>query len=194
MLRTNLATRPFYNERLAAILVALLALVVAVVTIVNVVTFIRLTTRQAALGSQASKQETRATELRRQAQQAQAAVDREWLTSVARASHEANAVIDRRTFSWTELFNRFEATLPDEVRITSVAPARDDRGRFVVTIGVVSRTIADVETFMDALESRGGFEHVLARQDQVDDDGMVESVISGVYLPPAAQASAGGQP
>ena len=28
------------------------------------------------------------------------------------AAHEANQLIDRRAFSWTDLFNRFEATLP----------------------------------------------------------------------------------
>ena len=194
MLRTNLATRPFYNERFAAVVVGLLAFVVAIVTILNVGAFVRLTSRQATLGSEASKAETRATDLRRQAQQARAAVDREWLASVARASHEANAVIDRRTFSWTELFNRFESTLPPDVRITSVTPTRDTEGRFVVTIGTVSRTVTDVETFMDALESRGGFENVLARQERVDDDGLIESLISGAYLTPGAAPASKRQP
>ena len=39
--------------------------------------------------------------------------------SVSVDARQANDLIERRTFSWTELFNRFEHTLPDDVRITT---------------------------------------------------------------------------
>ena len=41
---------------------------------------------------------------------------------MASAAREANLLIDRRTFSWTELFNQFEATLPADVRISTITP------------------------------------------------------------------------
>jgi hypothetical protein len=43
---------------------------------------------------------------------------------VQTAAHEANALIDRRTFSWTELLNQFQATLPPDVRIGGVHAAK----------------------------------------------------------------------
>ena len=44
------------------------------------------------------------------------------------AAREANQLIDRRAFSWTDLFNRFEETLPADVRIVAVTPQVDTRG------------------------------------------------------------------
>ena len=190
MLRTNLATRPFYNERLAAILVWGLAAIVVVVTLANVARLASLSGRDAELRQEAAGNEQRATELRRQAQQARARVDPAHVRRVALAAREANALIDGRTFSWTELFNRFEATLPAGVRLASVQPARDEDGRFIVNISVIAREVDEIDAFMEALESRGGFRDVLARRESIDEVGRIEPEISGTYLA-TAEAEAG---
>ena len=44
-------------------------------------------------------------------------------------ARQANELIDRRTFSWTDLFNQFETTFPDDVRITAVRPTLDEKRR-----------------------------------------------------------------
>ena len=87
------------------------------------------------------------------------------------AAREANALIDRRTFSWTELLNQFQSTLPPDVRIAGVQPQIDDEGRRLVQISVFSRRIEDLEEFMDALEKTGAFSGVLPRSDQPDEVG-----------------------
>ena len=182
MLRTNLATRPFYNERLAAILVWGLAAIVAVITIVNAGRLSSLWGRDAELRQEAAQNEQRAAELRQQAQQARSRVDPAHLKTVAHAAREANAIIDGRTFSWTELFNRFEATLPPGVRLASVQPYRGADGRFIVRIAVMGRDVDQIDAFMEALETRGGFRDVLARQESIDDEGRIEATLTGTYL------------
>lgn len=195
MLRTNLATRPFYNERLTALVIGALALLVAVGTVLNLVWLVSLSGRDAALREEAQETTARAADLRRQAQAARARVDRKELLAVSAAAQEANALIDGRTFSWTELFNRFEETLPRGVRITAVHPARDQDGeRFSVTIDVEAREVDEVEAFMDALEARGGFHEVLARREQVDDEGLVVVSVTGFYAPSALQVENTGGP
>jgi Tfp pilus assembly protein PilN len=195
MWRTNLATRPFYNERLAAILVGALTLAVALLTVANVGALMSLSGRTADLRRETAENDARAAQLRSQAQQARVSVDPERLSAVAAAAHEANVLIDGRTFSWTELFNRFEATLPPGVRIAGVQPRRDDTGRFVITIEVVAREVDQVDAFMEALEQRGGFHDVLARREQVDDEGLIETTMSGIYMAePAATPAEGDQP
>ena len=191
-LRTNLATRPFYNQRLAAVVVGVLAVVVLVFTLVNVVALVSLSGRSAELRGEAAENDARTADLRRRAQHARASVNPDHFERVAAAAHEANVLIDGRTFSWTELFNRFEATLPAGVRITAVQPRRDDQGRFVVTIGVVAREVDEVNAFMEALEERGGFRDVLARREQVDEEGLIETTVSGTYVPSAAPAVPSG--
>lgn len=191
MLRTNLATRPFYNERLAMLLVGLLGVAIILFTLFNIVQLATLSGRDVTLRKQAADDDARAADLRRRAEQARLSVNREQLAKTAAAAHEANGLIDRRTFSWTDLFNRFEDTLPPGVRITGVQPRRDAQQRFVVTIDVVAREVDEVDAFMEALEQRGGFRDVLARSEQVDEEGLVATEVSGVYLPAAVPAGEG---
>jgi Tfp pilus assembly protein PilN len=191
MLRTNLATRPFYNERLAMLLVGLLGVAIILFTLFNIVQLATLSGRDVTLRKQAADDDTRAADLRRRAEQARLSVNREQLAKTAAAAHEANGLIDRRTFSWTDLFNRFEDTLPPGVRITGVQPRRDAQQRFVVTIDVVAREVDEVDAFMEALEQRGGFRDVLARSEQVDEEGLVATEVSGVYRPAAVPAGEG---
>jgi Tfp pilus assembly protein PilN len=152
MLRTNLSTRPFYNERLVALAIALVAIVIAVVTAYNVTQLAALTARHAALREQVDVADQRTNELRAEAARARQAVDQRRLDAVAQAAREVNTIIDRRTFSWTELFNHVETTLPNDVRITSVRPDYDQSGAFTVTITVEARAVDHVDAFMEALE------------------------------------------
>ncbi len=99
------------------------------------------------------------------------------------AAREANALIDRRTFSWTELLNQFQATLPADVRIAGVTPQIDTDGRRLVQISVFSKRIEDLEEFMEALEKTGAFSGVLSRNDQPDEDGTLRSELQAYYSP-----------
>jgi hypothetical protein len=182
MLRTNLATRPFYNERLAAILVWGLLAIVLAVTAASIVRLTALSGRDTALREEAASNEQRAVELRRQARQARARVDPDDLRRIAAAAREANTLIDGRTFSWTELFNRFEATLPAGVRIVSVRPTPATAEQFTVTTTVMAREVDAIDAFMEALEERGGFRDVLARRESIDDEGRIEATLTGTYL------------
>ena len=111
-------------------------------------------------------------------------IDRAKLDAVQIAAREANALIDRRTFSWTELLNQFEVTLPPDVRIAGVLPQSDDAGRRLVQVSVYSRRIEDVEEFMDALEKTGAFSGVLPRSDQPDESGTIRTELQAYYTPP----------
>ena len=67
VLRTNLATRPFYNVRVVQAALGAFALVVLGFTIFNVVELTRLSSSQAALGSHAEDAEREAQRLRTEA-------------------------------------------------------------------------------------------------------------------------------
>lgn len=193
MLRTNLSTRPFYNVRAVRALIGLFGLVVLAFTLFNVVQFVRLSTRQSALSADAVRAETEAARLRTQAAAFRARIDPRELASVSADAKEANAIIDRRAFSWTTLFSQFEQALPPDVRITAVQPRREQDGTFAVNIGVQARRVEDVEAFIQALEAQTPFRNVLAREEQTGDGGLIEAVIDGHYLParPAAATASG---
>ena len=181
MLRTNLATRPFYNERAVHFGLAIAAALVVAVTVFNVTALVRLTKEDAQLSAQALRAETRAAGLRRAALALRRSVNPKDLEAVSLAAREANTIIDQRTFSWTELFNRFETTLPPEMRIASVAPSVDRDGRMRVTVLVVARRVEDIDTFMEELEGTGAFADLLSRQEFVNQEGLIEASLDALY-------------
>jgi len=194
MLRTNLSTRPFYNVRAVRAVLGLCALGVIAFTLFNAVQFIRLSARQRTLSADAVRAETEAARLRAQAAGFRARIDPRELASVSADAKEANAIIDRRAFSWTTLFSQFEQALPPDVRITAVQPRREQDGSFAVNIGVQARRVEDVEAFIEALEARTPFHDVLPVEEQTSESGLIEAVIDGHYKPerPAAPARASG--
>jgi hypothetical protein len=186
----NLSTRPFYNDRLVRVVLGGLTLLVLGLTAFNIVQVIRLTSRGAEVRSEADAAETDAARLRNQARVIRQTINRDQLAQVQAAAHEANQLIDRRAFSWTDLFNRFEATLPENVRIASVTPQVDQQGRLLVAVSVVSRRVEDLDGFIEALEKTGAFQEVLSRTEEAQDDGTLRSVIQGYYRVAAVAAAA----
>ena len=190
-LRTNLATRPFYNERAVQAVIMTVALLVAVATLFNAWQLISSTRRDRALGAESSAAETRARSLRQRTAQARSGLDGARLTAVAAAVREANAAIDGRTFSWTALLNWLETTLPPDVRIVSMAPRVDTDGRFILTFTVEGESVEAIDTFLSALEATGRFEELLVRQERETDNGTIEATAEGFYrATPTAAAGA----
>jgi type IV pilus assembly protein PilN len=183
MIKTNLATRPFYNERAVHLAILLLLLIVVLASIFNVTRVVQLSRSDTRLGTQAQRDEASAAERRAEAARLRASVDPRQIEFVSSEARKANDLIDRRTFSWTELFNRFETTLPAEVRITAVRPKVDVNGT-TLTIAVVARAVDDVSQFMDNLQKTGSFRSVGSRiEEHITDQGQLEAVFEAVYLP-----------
>jgi hypothetical protein len=182
----NLSTRPFYNERLVRVVLGLVSLLVLGLAAFNVIQVMRLTSRDSEVRSQADAAEADAVRLRSEARVIRQTINREQLAAVQAAAREANQLIDRRAFSWTDLFNRFEATLPGDVRIASVTPQLDQQGRLMVAVTVISRRVEELDGFIEALEKTGAFQEVLSRQEEAQEDGTLRSVIQGYYRPSAA--------
>ncbi len=183
MLRGNLATRPFYNERAVHGWLLIAALLVGAATVFNVSRVLKYSRSDTRLATQATTDEARAADLRRQAARLRAAVDPKQLEAKAGEARLANELIDRRTFSWTELFNRFETTLPDEVRIASVRPHIDKDKGFVLQIHVLARGVDDVNAFIENLEETGAFARILSREEHPNEKGEFEADIETVYVP-----------
>jgi hypothetical protein len=184
MLRTNLSTRPFYNVRLVQIALGAAGVILLGAVLFNAAQLANLATSQESLGARSTEAENETARLRLEAQQMLAQINTQELEVVAGAAREANAIIDQRAFSWTALFERFEATLPADVRITAIQPRLERTGEFVVAIGVQARRAEDLDVFVESLETGAGFHDALAIQTQTDNDGMIEAIVEGVYAPP----------
>jgi len=182
VLRGNLATRPFYNERLVRVVLIAALAAAAAWTAVNVTTVVSLSQQGAMLSERVRSEGRAATAARAEAQTLRASLNPVEIATASRAATEANQLIAQRTFSWTMLFNRVEATLPADVRLTHVQPQTANDGRMIVALTVVSRRIEDLDAFIERLEATGAFRGVLSRADTVLDDGTIESRLQGYYV------------
>lgn len=193
MITTNLATRPFYNDSAVRLWIMLLALVVVVATAFNVTKLLQYSRSDTELATEASRDEGRTTELRAEAAQLRASVDPKQVENASTEARLANDLIDRRAFSWTELFNTFEATLPDEVRITAVRPKVEEDRKIVLSITVVARSVEDLDKFDTSLEDTGAFRDLVPREDRVNEQGQFEGLIEAVYVPKKPSPAERGQ-
>ncbi len=183
MLRANLSTRPFYNERALHGLLGVIAVIVVALTMFNLAQIALLTGRQSSLGSEATAAETRAADLRAQAARTRQAIDAQQLDTMSGAAREANTIIGQRLFSWTDLLNRLETTLPDNVRITALRPSLARDGTITVTMTVTAQGVDDIERFMANLEETTAFSDVYPLDDEPAGDGGVRASLEGKYAP-----------
>ena len=183
MITTNLSTRPFYNERAVRLLLLLLLVVAVAATAANAERIIRYSRSDTALALDAAHDEARAADLRAEAARLRASVDPRQIALAATEARQANELIDRRTFSWTELFNYFEATLPDDVRIAAVRPKLDPKRGILLTINVVARTVDDVDRFMEELETTGVFVDLLTVEEHFSEQALLEATVETSYAP-----------
>jgi type IV pilus assembly protein PilN len=182
MLRINLATRPFYNVRAVRAVLGIATAAVLALVLYDVAQLVNLTFTQRSLGARASDAEAQATRIRAEAERTRRQIDPEELQIVANAAREANAIIDRRAFSWTALFERFEATLPSDVRITAVQPTLNQEGITRLRIAVQARRAEDLDAFVEAMEDSRAFREALAIQDVTNDDGTIDATIETTYV------------
>ena len=192
MIRTNLSTRPFYNERAVQLVLLGAALVVLAATLFNVTRILQLSRQDTRLATQAASDEVRARDLLASAARRRATVDPRTLELASVDARQANDLIDRRTFSWTELFNRFEMTEPDDVRITSVRPKIDPKRGTVVMVTVMAKSVEDVNQFIDRLEATGVFAQLAKLEEHLEENQLWQAILEGVYKADAGRPGAEG--
>jgi len=182
VLRTNLSTRPFYNERAVHALAALVALVFVALAAWQGVRVVRLSRDKTELQTAIKRDRNEITYREKEAADIRRGIDQKQLSVVATAAKEANDLIAQRTFSWTQLFNMLEATLPEDVMLTAVRPEIKD-GTTHVHLDVQGKSSDDVDAFWDRLEKTGEFRDVQWTDVAITDDGLQRIQMTCVYNP-----------
>jgi Tfp pilus assembly protein PilN len=183
MLRTNLSTRPFYNERAVHAVAAAVALVVLAVTAWEVVQIARLSKYKTDLNTAIRRDRNQADYLIKEAEQVRRGLNQKELAVVAAAAKEANQLIEQRTFSWTALFNQLEATLPDEVMLTGVHPDFTKEGTIQVNLDIQGKNSDANDAFWDRLEKTGSFRNIQWSAVDVGEDGLHKIRMTADYVP-----------
>ena len=139
-LHLNLASRPFRDYRPVYAAVVLMALLTAFLALNNVDTFLRYRTETKATRANIAKLELQIADEQRRTEtfaQRLRGVD---LKLLASQTEFANAQLAERAFSWSELLDRLEKVLPNDVRLLSVIPSFDKDGLVHLSMTCITKT------------------------------------------------------
>jgi hypothetical protein len=189
ILRTNLSTRPFYNENVVTAVLVLLAAIGLGLTAFNVWQIRSLTSERADFVAQRARDERMTQQFLATAAKQTSTIDKANLDSLTNATRDANALIDARTFSWTVLFGLLEKTMPMDVRLVAVSPTID-KGQIKITMIVVAKQDPEIEKFINALyalQGSGTFYDIVPRErmaaDETNPASGFRATIEAYYLP-----------
>lgn len=181
-LALNLATRPLRNRRLyAAVSRALVGLfvVLAGLAVFAVLKYGGEASRlKAAMAGTSRVQDAAAREEKRLT----ADIAREETLSRGRVDL-VNSIILKKTFSWTGLLSELEQSLPGPSYITALSPNFTTEGVVALEMSVTSRSLADLEAFITALNARG-FKNIKVGGEQRSEDGRLLTPITTTYERP----------
>lgn len=180
MLRTNLSTRPFYNERIVHALAAIAAVLLVAITAAQVVRVVRLSRLKTELNGYIKRDKTEAEHRTNEAASIRRGLDQKQLTLVVAEAKEANQLIERRTFSWTQLLNYLTETLPNDVMLTSIRPDIQD-GATLISMEIQGRGGDEIDKFWENLEKTGAFHDIEWTGLSVGEDGIHRVQMTTVY-------------
>jgi type IV pilus assembly protein PilN len=139
-IHVNLAARPYRDIRPFYAVVVAVSLLIAFLMLNNIDTYVRYvrdtsTTRNeiAAIESQIQQEHRRADAAQRQI----ATID---LVSLSKETKFVNTQLAQRAFSWSELLDRLESVLPENVRLKSVSPTFEDNGLVHLSLALEGKT------------------------------------------------------
>lgn len=95
-------------------------------------------------------------------------------------------LVDRRTFPWTGLFSRFEATLPPGVRLASLSPSEDKGGTNLLVTAIVARREEGIE-LLKRLQASPDFSEVYPISAGEESPGAGTFAFKMHYLPRARE-------
>ena len=180
MLDINLATRPFYNERVVHVVLLLLGTGAFLLMALGGQSVYELSTSHAEVIRAAELAEAETGTIAQETLGLQENISDDELEALRLSAAEANRLIDQRVFSWTDLFNVIERTLPNRVMLTGLRPTGTS-DNLTLTIGVIGERITDIEQFIEQLEASQSVTNVLARQEQRTEDGMYSAQLIGEF-------------
>ena len=190
MLRINLSTRPFYNERAVHLAMLVVGLVGIIFLGSGTARLLSLAKENRTLSDTATKNETEAQSRTAEAEAVLSGTGETDLSTLVTAARQVNNLIAQRIFSWTAFLNSIEETLPPSVRLESLRPDIS-AGVVSVTLGVVGRGTEGIDEFAEALEGTGSFGEILVREQELAEGRAYRAVLVGRYFNGAVSEIAG---
>jgi len=138
----NLASRPYEDKRLFIVTVVGTSIIVAALLFANIDTYLRYRVQTQTTRAKIEKLEMQAQTERQRAEIVTQQVKKIDTASLAKQTAFINTQLAQRAFSWSELLDRLENVLADDMRITNISPSFRPDGSVHLDLGLDAKTSA----------------------------------------------------
>jgi Tfp pilus assembly protein PilN len=181
----NLASQPFRNRALPWTIAGVITVASLLVLVFLISKSTETNTKASAVEREVEGQRLQISALERRVEEIKQALTPEQLQTL----QAAQALVDRKRFSWARLFADLEAALPGSVRVKRITvrdvAARGGRTVADLELIVVSKNPADVTAMILTMDRTGIFQSELVEQNLQKDRNEVgtESTLRVLYQP-----------
>jgi hypothetical protein len=186
----NLAARPYRDTRPFTIIAVVASTVIAAMTYLNADTFIRYRHETRATTARIATLEAQTAEEQRRAAAVNDRIKRIDVGLLATQTQFANAQLAERAFSWSELLDRLEHVLPDDVRIGGVAPVFGKDGLIHLNLNCETKTGQGMVNLINRFNSDPHFLNAFPTSEVRVNDNAYTFVIGVDYKPSMPRAVA----
>lgn len=139
-LHLNLASRPFRDYRPLYLVVVVASILIAVMMFLNIDTYLRYVRETKTKRAQIDKLEQQIEEEQRRTEQVNQRLKTVDVKLLSSQTQFVNTQLAQRAFSWSELLDRLERVLPDDVRVQTIAPVFDRNGMIHLSLNCDTKT------------------------------------------------------
>jgi len=101
-----------------------------------------------------------------------------------------NSLIQRKSFSWTRVFEDLERVVPDNLHVVSLRPELNEQNQILLEMKVAGDTRSAAVELVHRMESSKHFANAQLVQSQAGEGSGVSSVVVALYVPDAADRRA----
>jgi Tfp pilus assembly protein PilN len=119
----NLASRPYEDKRLFITVVVAVSILIAALLFSNIDTYLRYRVQTHTTRTKIADLEAQTEQEHRRAEVVRQQLSRIDVAALSTQTAFINTQLAQRAFSWSELLDKLERVLADDVRLTSIAPS-----------------------------------------------------------------------
>ncbi len=183
-LHLNLASRPYRDYRPVYATVVVMSLITAFLMLNNVETYYRYTRDTQSTRNKIATIEAQTQQEREREAAVQQRIKRLDLARLAAQTKFVNAKLAERAFSWSMLLDELESVLGDDVRLISVTPRFDQRGKILLALDFQSKTADGMIKTINRMNADPQFRNPFPSMQTARPEGDFSFLLTAEYVPP----------
>ena len=182
-LHLNLASRPYRDYRPVYAVVVVSSLLIAFMMLNNIDTYYRYIRDTKTTRAKIAEIDAQTDQEHRETEQLTQRLRTVNVKQLNDQTSFVNAQLAERAFSWSELLDRLERILPNDVRIESIAPSFDKNGNVHLAMIAAAKTGTGMVDTLDHLNRDPQFAHAFPTSEEKTNDNSYRFGVGVDYRP-----------